>query len=323
MHRVRSPSGPRLLLALAVISCGACMAGPRGGLREGIPEERTARAIADLRRENTAVDQVLEDSDGIAEGLTKSLLTIGQPQPSQNQPLVLESTIDSIDASVGKTDSSQRGMWKTISVWVEPSDVIPKGPAFHSQVGQDQSIVAAFNGRSGYFVDLAANDPVALSNTLALERDFGWTGICIEANPQYWARLAHRQCQVFGAVVGKNDEDQLDVALDQRGVYGGIVGPQFDNKQKTSESKRRSVTLETILRRASAPNIIDYFSLDVEGAEEFIMKDFPFGSYRFNLLTVERPSEFLQDLLINNSYIYVRDHGKFGDQMWRHATFST
>ena len=201
--------------------------------------------------------------------------------------------------------------------------MIPEGPpSYFSQVGQDQSVVAAFHGkREGFFLDLAANDPVTLSNTLALERDYAWSGICIEANPQYWPRLAHRRCEVFGVVVGENDKDQLDVALDQRGVYGGIVGAQFDNKQKTSESKRRSVSLETILTRASAPFVIDYFSLDVEGAEEFIMKGFPFATYRFNLLTVERPSAVLQELLTNNSYVYVRDHGGFGDQMWRHATF--
>jgi hypothetical protein len=287
----------RWLHALAALCCvGGSTAAPRGSLRQ---------AIADLRQENSAADRVLEDSDGIDEVLSQSL-----------------PTIDLIDSGVGNA-KPQLGQWKNILVWVEPSDVIPEGPpSYFSQVGQDQSVVAAFHGkREGFFLDLAANDPVTLSNTLALERDYAWSGICIEANPQYWPRLAHRRCEVFGVVVGENDKDQLDVALDQRGVYGGIVGAQFDNKQKTSESKRRSVSLETILTRASAPFVIDYFSLDVEGAEEFIMKGFPFATYRFNLLTVERPSAVLQELLTNNSYVYVRDHGGFGDQMWRHATF--
>ena len=45
----------------------------------------------------------------------------------------------------------------------------------------------AFLGAS-YFVDLAANNATEASNTRLLERDFGWRGVCIEANPRYfWA----------------------------------------------------------------------------------------------------------------------------------------
>eukprot|EP00946_MAST-07B_sp_MAST-7B-sp1_P001432 g1432.t1 len=291
--------------------------GGRGPLRS---------AIEDIQHESSAVDKVLQDSEGIVEGLTQSLLTTSHGKERANSPALDLDRIDSGAQQRPRDNSAslpQSGYWKTISVWVRPSDVIPKGPKFHSQVGQDKTVVKAFSGkRGGFYVDLAANDPVALSNTLALERDYGWSGICIEANPQYWPRLAHRQCQVFGTLVGENDYDQLDVALNQRGVYGGIVGTQFDNKRKTSEPKRRSVSLESILVRASAPSVIDYFSLDVEGAEEFIMKGFPFPKYRFNVLTVERPSARLQQILKDNSYVYVRDHGSFGDQMWHHALFT-
>ena len=44
--------------------------------------------------------------------------------------------------------------------------------------------------RGGFFLDLAANEPVVLSNTRSLERDLGWKGVCIEANPFYWQGLA-------------------------------------------------------------------------------------------------------------------------------------
>lgn len=36
--------------------------------------------------------------------------------------------------------------------------------------------------KGGFFLDLAANEPVVLSNTRTLERDFGFKGICIEVN---------------------------------------------------------------------------------------------------------------------------------------------
>ena len=34
--------------------------------------------------------------------------------------------------------------------------------------------------KNGYFVDIGANDGKTLSNTYMLERDYNWTGICVE-----------------------------------------------------------------------------------------------------------------------------------------------
>jgi hypothetical protein len=40
-----------------------------------------------------------------------------------------------------------------------------------------------------YFVDVGANDGVSLSQTLALERDLGWRGVCVEASDPHFAAL--------------------------------------------------------------------------------------------------------------------------------------
>ena len=67
---------------------------------------------------------------------------------------------------------------------------------WHSQAGQDRLVLKLLQGKtSGFFVDLAANDALHLSNTRALERDFGWRGLCIEGNPLLTTRLAQvRDC---------------------------------------------------------------------------------------------------------------------------------
>lgn len=52
---------------------------------------------------------------------------------------------------------------------------------WNGQFMQDELVAAVLNGqRGGFFLDLAAFDAVSLSNSLALERDYGWRGICIE-----------------------------------------------------------------------------------------------------------------------------------------------
>jgi hypothetical protein len=77
---------------------------------------------------------------------------------------------------------------------------------WYAQAHQDEIVLALLNQkRKGYFIDLAANEARYISNTYALERYYDWTGLCIEANPQYWVSLARYRtnCQIVSAVVGK------------------------------------------------------------------------------------------------------------------------
>lgn len=194
-----------------------------------------------------------------------------------------------------------------------------------SQHGQDVAVAKALGyRRNGFYVDLASNDAVWASNTFTLEQHFGWNGICIEGNPIYWYRLGHRRCHTVGAMVGGTDGDDITVRLAKNtvmGPYSGIVGKDFDNKRgsKDDNEHRYTVSLRTILRKFNAPTVIDYLSLDVEGAEMFIMKDFPFDEYKFLCMTVERPSEELQAILTRHGYQKAMDI-KRGDTLWVHGS---
>ena len=72
--------------------------------------------------------------------------------------------------------------------------------------------------------------------------------------------------------------------------------------------KRKTKTLLSILDDCGAPKIIDFFSLDVEGAETNILKNFPFEKYKFLSLTIERPTEEINKILFSNSYLFVRNN---------------
>lgn len=200
-----------------------------------------------------------------------------------------------------------------------------------SQVNQDKIISELWqnystkfreqiHGQQGrpYFIDLAANDAIILSNTYSLESE-GWDGLCIEPNPAYWYRLAHRKCSVAGAFVGgRTDMEEIEVILTNMEL-GGIVDPGFDNKKsKTSSEKRYSVSIGTIFAQFNVPHEIQYMSLDVEGAEDLIMQDFPFGSFLINFFTIERPKESLQELLKKNGYIFITNLVDWGETLWVH-----
>lgn len=213
--------------------------------------------------------------------------------------------------------------WSPIHVFYGERSALPgtENKDWFSQVHQDE-IVMDLVGKNGYFLDLAANDAVEFSNTLALERH-GWNGLCIEPNPAYWYRLSHRKCTVVGALVGGQKQK---VQVKFRGVFGGILGKldeKLANRKRepdTEEETRFTAPLQDLLARFNVPKMIDYLSLDVEGAEMLIMKNFPFDKYKFKIMTVERPGEDLSALLEQHGYRFLKDLAWWGETLWAHKS---
>lgn len=199
----------------------------------------------------------------------------------------------------------------------------PDTQPWFAQVHQDEIIVDLL-GKDGYFIDLAANDAKDLTNTLALERDHGWNGLCIEPNPGYWYGLSHRKCTVVAALVGGTTPARVQVKF--RGVYGGIVG-KLDDKMANRKQEpdaplddRYTVPMRHVLQEFGVPRTIDYMSLDVEGSELDVMKDFPFDEYTIRIMTIERPSNDLKTLLESNGYIKLKRLAWWGETLWAHKS---
>ena len=144
---------------------------------------------------------------------------------------------------------------------------------------------------------MAATDGIHENNTFVLEKRLGWKGICIEPNSSFFKSLKkNRKCHCVNKVIS-DKKKELDFF--ENGGIGGIIGPKYDNNikkrfkilNKNSNKKKikkyRSVTLQSILKKYKAPKIIDYLSLDVEGAETDVLKNFPFKKYKFLALTMK------------------------------------
>jgi hypothetical protein len=238
--------------------------------------------------------------------------------------------------SLGNDKGTNNDGWSTIHVFtgnnashiVEASSISSQyyeQTRWFSQVRQDEVVSRLLRyKRGGYFIDLAANDAVRISNTYALERDYAWQGLCIEPNPVYWSGLAYRSCDVVAGVVGESRMEPVQFKFPNRaGPQGGIVGARFDNKEASSygeDQTRFTVRLDEILKRFGAPSIIDYLSLDIEGAEEYVMREFPFDRYTIHVLTVERPDEALSSLLVQNGYKVLKQLKKWGETVWIHES---
>jgi len=178
-----------------------------------------------------------------------------------------------------------------------------------SQCSQDQWVLSTFDGQYGrFFVDLAANDWDYLSNTYLLEQN-GWDGICIEIVPYYVERLrASRKCKVAEyAITSVPQEIEFEV----HGAVSSIVAPFAKLKPGSPKSdiyrmKVNTTTLLSVLIHYDAPSVIDYLSLDIEGAEYEAMRLFPFHHYTFLTASVENPGQCLFFLLIHHGYIPLK-----------------
>ena len=227
----------------------------------------------------------------------------------------------SIDTESHLSSKERNGAgWTSIDVFhgMREEESSPKAQTrSYSQLKQDKIVMSLFHNKvNGFFLDLAANDARKLSNTYALERQLHWRGICIEPNARYWFGYARfRTCQLVAAVVGQERMEKINFSF-SRGAFGGIVKDGMDNRNGTNATSAYTVPLLDILERYNAPQEIDYLSLDIEGAETYVMKNFPFFRYRIKVMTVERPNEELRRLLQAHGFVLMATISKFGETIW-------
>ena len=80
-----------------------------------------------------------------------------------------------------------------------------------------------------------------------------------------------------------------------------------------------------VLSTLYVPSTIDYLSLDVEGAEDLVMSTFPWHAHNITLMSSERPSRALQDLLRSHGYHNLRNsqyQSANDDTFWLHPTIT-
>ncbi|XP_078322677.1 uncharacterized protein LOC111104747 [Crassostrea virginica] len=144
----------------------------------------------------------------------------------------------------------------------------------YSQVKQDEVVFDILQKEKGFFVDIGAHDGQFLSNTLWLERQHDWTGLLIEANPELCQQIdklkrhAWRLCACLS-------NSQKSVTFIKGGGVGGVIDHIDDHHIKMLDQKNRITvpcfSLEKVLNEIGVYHI-DFYSLDVEGAEMYILQ---------------------------------------------------
>lgn len=186
----------------------------------------------------------------------------------------------------------------------------------------DRKLEKYVNFDNGYFVELGANDGVTQSNSLYFERHRNWRGLLVEPTPHNFLKCRKNRAPrstVYCAACVSFDYHQkfviiayanlmsipLNLASDIQDAHAHAqLGQQFLKKDESLfEFGAIAKTLDSLLIDASAPKLIDFLSLDVEGAELEVLQGVNHQVFRFKYILVE-----CRDFGRLNNYLEKQDY---------------
>ncbi|NBO22049.1 FkbM family methyltransferase [bacterium] len=150
--------------------------------------------------------------------------------------------------------------------------------------------------KNGYFVEFGACDGLLFSNTLLLEKSFGWKGILAEPNRTYQKQIRkNRRAIIDTRAVWSKTKDYVEFAEVSAGGLSGIYSNFRDvknpsNKRESLGLKRyivETISLNDLLAQHSAPDNFDLLSIDTEGSEFQIFENFNLNKYHPKIILIE------------------------------------
>ncbi len=172
---------------------------------------------------------------------------------------------------------------------------------YYNDTRNDQWIAErVFPGkRNGYFVEAGAGNGREASSCYVLEKELGWTGICVEPNDAFFEELVlNRPQSVCEKVCLAGKAGKVDYVEGTGGTVNPYLGGikanletvKFGGKDVVRKGKcvvKDAITLGELLARHAAPSLIDYAAFDIEGSEWEVLENFSFQQYTFLALSLE------------------------------------
>lgn len=191
-----------------------------------------------------------------------------------------------------------------------------------SQISQDLFVYYFTNyKKDGFFIEIGACNGVHLSNTFILEK-IGWSGIICEPSKFWHDKIKGRNCiinkkAIFSESGTKIKFDEfptspelsgfskyLDEDQNQEVRSRGYMSPAFQSYEV------ETITLNELISQNTDKTSIDYISIDTEGSEYEILKNFDFKKYNVEIFTIEHAyikekREKIYELLSKNNYARI------------------
>ena len=172
------------------------------------------------------------------------------------------------------------------------------------------------------FFEFGATNGIDLSNSYTLEKYLNWEGALSEPSPQWHDELKKNrpQTNIISECIWSESNKELNFFVSDVGVLSSLE--DFKESDKISMPGNTQARLKSgksiIVKTISLNDIIEkqfnsktpsYISIDTEGSEYEILKNFNFKKYRPLVFTIEHNFTELQlkidELMYLNEYIRV------------------
>jgi FkbM family methyltransferase len=175
------------------------------------------------------------------------------------------------------------------------------GPARHSRSIEEWIIRDVFQDRrNGVFVDVGANDYVQNSNTYFLEKDRGWSGIAIDALPEFadGYRQHRPQTRFLAAFVSDvgGQSVQFFVPRTNKEVASASEAFTADQGERGEARQVPTTTLNEVLGQAGVGRV-DFLSMDIELSEPKALAGFDIERFHPALVCIEAHPLVRQQIL--------------------------
>jgi hypothetical protein len=185
------------------------------------------------------------------------------------------------------------------------------------------------NKRNGIFIDVGAYDGNTVSNTLYMEDQLGWKGICIEPNPESFENLIiNRNTSCLN--IGISDVESILKFYKVKGyaeMLSGFVDYLSEGhiKRIHEEISKNGGSFDIIdvpVKKLSSILIdnkiekIDYLSIDTEGNEFRVIKSINFNSVDVSVISAENNDNSDEVMGFLNSFGFSRINKICGDDIY-------
>lgn len=188
-----------------------------------------------------------------------------------------------IIGATGATEAFIQYANKKTSGWEHPVNDFMKFYASYYQLSRSQwsqdiyAMYATKMLRRGTYLEVGGADGITHSNTLALRNELGWSGVLVEPDPSMFhlleASRGHSDRIINAAVSPKGGQGKAE--LRRAGQLSSLVGHEGEDLHERKRKQHNdivNVTTIDLTDLIAGMQRLDYFSLDVEGAETAIIE---------------------------------------------------
>jgi FkbM family methyltransferase len=209
---------------------------------------------------------------------------------------------------------------------------------FHSLNNLDEALSNLLPHKNGYYVEIGANDGISQSNSLYFERKKNWSGILVEPDKYNFRILTRNRkkrnkffnCACVSFEFKENFikfiySNLMSVTINDKSEFDkvnthALSGMQFLAKDEIIKTYLvPAMNLESILEKANAPSLMDFFSLDVEGHELEVLKGLNHTKFRFKYILIETSEFATISSFLNNARYHFIEKLSHHDYLFKNA----